>query len=540
MTSESRSGGSVHHPRRVSAKALVCLACGAIGLAAWSSQSPANSVPVSVGASAIATPLATSVETADGTWSTVPMGHLREASNTFWQLFFRANGSSSWSDDVKATAVATNGGILLASTGGHSLLVGVRPSGLLKFSPLIATNDAGNSWSNGLLSKGLAGHPGALAADADGQDLALVSVPGGTQVLTSDNQLSNWRSLANLQSLAGTAGGRACDLTSLTAVSFNSGDPVIGGRCGKPGAVGILAELAGTWQLVGPKLPSSLARAGVEVLSLQPTDNGLSVLLGVSHGASKSLIAAWTSNGDWQWTTSPVLRVGPSDRVESFGPAAGGGFFVLFSGGSANKLEVLDDPGGRWDLLWPMAGGGEAVKRVGVALGDDGNAQARLRLDDLLREVEAGIAAPPRDRELLDALAEIRSGHLGVKPGVTDMAYAEAFRRAGIDLDILTPAEAAARLRARPAAVVLQVLPYLDSWSLVRRNDEQPAERWHRPWPWPALPTPTPIATGSPAGRTPGYPRTGRGPAGPLPGSTSRRAAASQHHPARLRAQRGR
>ena len=139
----------------------------------------------------------------------------------------------------------------------------------------------------------------------------------------------------------------------------------------------------------------------------------------------------------------------------------------------------------------------EAIKRVEVALGDDGNAQARLRLGDLRREVETGIAAARRDRELLDALAEIRSGHLGVKPGVTDMAYAEAFRRAGIDLDILTPAEAAARLRARPAAVVLQVLPYLDSWSLVRRNDEQPAERWQRPWPWPALPTPTPIATGS-------------------------------------------
>jgi tetratricopeptide (TPR) repeat protein len=28
---------------------------------------------------------------------------------------------------------------------------------------------------------------------------------------------------------------------------------------------------------------------------------------------------------------------------------------------------------------------------------------------------------------------------------------------------------------------MLQVLPYLDSWSLVRRNDEQPAERWQRP-----------------------------------------------------------
>ena len=61
------------------------------------------------------------------------------------------------------------------------------------------------------------------------------------------------------------------------------------------------------------------------------------------------------------------------------------------------------------------------------------------------------------------------------------MAYAEAFRRAGIDLDRLAPAEAAGRLRARPAAVVLRVLPYLDSWSLVRRGAGQPAERWRRP-----------------------------------------------------------
>jgi tetratricopeptide (TPR) repeat protein len=123
----------------------------------------------------------------------------------------------------------------------------------------------------------------------------------------------------------------------------------------------------------------------------------------------------------------------------------------------------------------------EAIKRVEIALGDDGNAQARLRLGDLRREVETGTVAASRDRELLDALAEIRSGHLGQRPGVTDVAYAEAFRRAGIDLDILAPADAAARLRARPDVVVLEVLPYLDSWSLVRRNDEQPAERWQRP-----------------------------------------------------------
>jgi len=128
---------------------------------------------------------------------------------------------------------------------------------------------------------------------------------------------------------------------------------------------------------------------------------------------------------------------------------------------------------------WQAAG--EAIRRVEIALGDGDNAQARGRLGDLRREVETGIAAARRNRELLDALAEIRSGHLGLKPGVTDMAYADAFRRSGLDLDLLTPAEAADRLRALPAGVLLQVLPSLDSWSLVRRHDERPAQRWQRP-----------------------------------------------------------
>jgi serine/threonine-protein kinase len=139
-----------------------------------------------------------------------------------------------------------------------------------------------------------------------------------------------------------------------------------------------------------------------------------------------------------------------------------------------NQALNAPDDLGRWQAA------GDAVKRVEAALGDDGNAPVRLRLGDLRREVDSGLAAARHDRDFLDAMAEIRSGHLG-RPGVTDTAYAEAFRRAGLDVDTLKAAEAADRLRARPAAFVQQVLPYLDSWSLVRRNDEQPAERWQRP-----------------------------------------------------------
>jgi tetratricopeptide (TPR) repeat protein len=140
-----------------------------------------------------------------------------------------------------------------------------------------------------------------------------------------------------------------------------------------------------------------------------------------------------------------------------------------------NQALMTPDDLSRWQAA------GEAIRRVEAVLGHAGNAQARLRLGALRREVESGTAAARRDRELLDALAEIRSRHLGVKPGVTDMAYTDAFRQAGIDVDSLTLADAATRLRARSPEMVLQVLPALDTWSLVRRNDEQPAERWQRP-----------------------------------------------------------
>ena len=119
------------------------------------------------------TPLATSVQTSDGTWATIPMGRLDEPLNTFWQLFYRPNGSVRWSNRVEATATATNGGLVLASAG-PSLLVGVRPSVDLTFTPLISTSDGGRSWSDGLVAKEMAARPDALATAA-GHALALVN-----------------------------------------------------------------------------------------------------------------------------------------------------------------------------------------------------------------------------------------------------------------------------------------------------------------------------------------------------------------------------
>ena len=153
----------------------------ATGGATATATAQAGAVGGSAGAEPLPTPLATSVHASGGTWATVPMGDLGQPLNTFWQLLFRPDGSASWSDRVEATAVATNGGLVLAG-GGQALVVGVRPSNLLTFSPLIATTNAGRSWSNGLLSQGLAPRPAALAT-GPAQTLAIVEGRGGTKVV---------------------------------------------------------------------------------------------------------------------------------------------------------------------------------------------------------------------------------------------------------------------------------------------------------------------------------------------------------------------
>ena len=94
----------------------------------------------------IATSLATSIETSAGTWAVVPMGHLDQPLNTFWQLFFRAKGATRWSDYASALAVATNGGLLVATPNGRSLVVGIRPANLLDYSPLLVTANNGRTW----------------------------------------------------------------------------------------------------------------------------------------------------------------------------------------------------------------------------------------------------------------------------------------------------------------------------------------------------------------------------------------------------------
>jgi hypothetical protein len=333
----------------------------------------------------IAAPLATSTEAGGGTWATLPMGHPGDSLNTFWQLFYRPSGSSSWSDQVNATATATNGGLILAR-GGPSLVVGVRPSNLLHFSPLIATSNGGRTWTNGLTS-GLLARPAALAADGAGHALAMVTDGPTTTIEDTAGDLVSWQSLVSLPQLAAAASARSCAPDALAAVGYAAASPVVGVRCARPGVVGLFVQRSGGWQLAALALPGSLAGARIDVLGLQPLDGGLAAVLAASGPSGTSLLAAWSGAGRLNWAVSPALQMPADQHLRSLGPAGGDGLFVLISTSSGSEqLDLVDGPGTRWHSLPPAPNGTATVAfgPAGATTASPGPAQALVAADTVL------------------------------------------------------------------------------------------------------------------------------------------------------------
>lgn len=350
------------------AAAIALLAISGVSLSACSSSRTSGAAALV--APRITTPLSTSVESTAGTWATIAMGRLDQPLNTFWQLFFRPADGSSWSDQVEATAVATNGGLVLAP-GRDGIVVGVEPTNDLTFSPIIESSDAGSTWSNGLLTEGLADRPQSLAYGGGGQALALVRGRGDdpTRLLESAGGLSSWRTLVSQPSLAAAPGARPCAIGELTAVSFIAGSPVVGASCARTGVVGILAQRAGAWELIGPPLPSSLRSGRVEVLAMMHSTDLLTALVGVSIGTDTDLVAAWSANGGQAWVTSQALAIGAGSQLASVGAAGGDGLYTLLNhAGGSTKLDVVDGPGSPWvALVSPPRGTATVAFAPGVA-----------------------------------------------------------------------------------------------------------------------------------------------------------------------------
>jgi tetratricopeptide (TPR) repeat protein len=106
------------------------------------------------------------------------------------------------------------------------------------------------------------------------------------------------------------------------------------------------------------------------------------------------------------------------------------------------------------------------VQNVGLMARDARNSVTRSRITQLAKTVVAESRAAEHDRVVLGRLIDIRSARADDRDGAsTDAAYAEAFRSAGIAVDTLEPAEAAARVRRRPPASAASLVAGLDDWT---------------------------------------------------------------------------
>jgi tetratricopeptide (TPR) repeat protein len=104
-------------------------------------------------------------------------------------------------------------------------------------------------------------------------------------------------------------------------------------------------------------------------------------------------------------------------------------------------------------------------------LDQDVDPALRKQVEDLQVEIAAQREQAVSDRRLTDRLLDIRSGEADDRGGViTDAAYGDAFREAGLDVSTLSTEEAATKIRARPPQVVQAVAAAVDDWGAVRRD----------------------------------------------------------------------
>jgi hypothetical protein len=303
------------------------------------------------------------------------MGHLDQPLNTFWQTMVRPQGSSAWSNDVSATAVATNGGLVIGASD-QSVIAGVVPSNLLTFSPLIATSTAGKNWTNGLIDAPLAKQPSAIAIAPTGQVLAVVDPidreGGSGRVVESPGGLSGWQTLTSPAALQEQPSVGPCHPAQLTAVAYVGVQPVVGVSCASTGQVGIVFDRSGEWRLAGPRLPAPFDDGHSSVLDLHGTASQLTSLIEATGPGGARLFAVSTDDGGERWSVSTALTLKSSDTIASLGPAGADGLFVLISRPSGDEtLDVSGRAGAAWTEM-PAPPPGTAT----VTFGPSGDVEA--------------------------------------------------------------------------------------------------------------------------------------------------------------------
>lgn len=334
----------------IAAFALLLVLCiGCLGGTVETSVPAAAAVPSPASFS-----LRSAVSNAGGAWVVVPMGELGDESNTFWQLVHAAVGSSHWSV-VTPEGVADNGGIV-AGVSSASADVAILPSGLLRFSPLARSTDAGRTWSPAFLPGALAARPDALAASPaeDGPALAVV----GRSILSAPAGLSSWSRSTSVSALAAAWPG--CGPTAIDAVAVApDGDSLAATDCRRGGRVGIFTHTKALWSPSDAMLGGRLRRSSTEVLRLETTGSNETAVVLATDGARRSVAVLW-SLPDGRWDQSAPLALTNGSTVVSTAVNASGAVAALVSE-AGGLVPFTTTPGSRWSRLPPPPHGSVAV-----------------------------------------------------------------------------------------------------------------------------------------------------------------------------------
>ena len=315
--------------RRPSAwRTAVACALSALGLSACAHRaSTARAAPLT------SPPLAVTLATRDATWTTVKVG-------TYWELLRRPRKGATWSL-ATPPGVDDEGGLVLSGAPDGSLVVGFRPTALLRFSPFEVTGDGGRTWSQGLLPGGLAGGPDTLSSGPGGRAWALLE-RAGAEVVARSSPNSPWRTIVTAASLRSLSAASPCGVEAVTSILLlPSGTGLVGAACDRPGTVGIFAEARGAWRAVGLRLPPALRTATVQVVRVAPSGGGVVALLLARSAAGPSIVAAWGSREATDWHLSAPLPLRTFPRLlEAAVDSRGAGYVLLGGAGPGHRLAL--------------------------------------------------------------------------------------------------------------------------------------------------------------------------------------------------------
>ena len=289
--------------------------------------------------------------TTDGSTSVaiVPMGHLQDPANRFFQMFTRVGASWRISTTV---GVGTNGGIIVASPSNG--LVAIPPWGtsrLTAVSGLVAGRQ--RIGASGEVLPGLVAGPSSISVDAASGVAAAITSSGSVLRWTTSDPVP--RRVGTTYALRQSAAGQRCAVTSLTAVAVTSGGSiVVGAGCSKSGEVGLFERTAaGQWINEGhlPLGPAQVVRldaVGDGVVGLAATTQGSPTLhsFSVVHAAD-GLVASTVGAG--------LSLHGRTLRSTDFSSSSATSYVVSTIGGSTVRAWSIA-PGGPVTALGPPIG----------------------------------------------------------------------------------------------------------------------------------------------------------------------------------------